>query len=354
MTGCVTEKSTSVVDLTPLSYQIGSLSTVNSELTVANERLKAANEALDAENARLLSMLRADVDAGLSANSDGWLPFERYVWGHQLALLPDIVPDKATAGRWDEASTLYAAGGESAMHGVINTLNADAKKTNETLGQLLSQTEQLTKERDAANEAATAALERVQKAEQSLAAAVEQARQDKANEIRAEQVAFCNRWGGFAALAALAAGISAYWLGTIGLVLFGGLGLSSLILFGAARFLSSPWFGWTAGAVVIGGVIAAIVLVWRKQREAEEADNVKLIADRYAEFGKDVVPLIDNIYEDKTPLQVWLKNHPQGTESDYIDERLLTALGDNMSAGAKSTVHEIRASIALEKSGDVE
>ena len=334
LVGCQTEQPAQTVDIAPLSTQIGNLSDANADLKVANERLKAANNALTAENARLLAMLRADAEAGQSANLKGWLPFEKYVWGHQIALLPDIVPDKTTADRWNEASTLYAEGGESAMQGVLNTLNADAKKTNETLGQLLSQTKQLTKERDAANEAATAALARVHEAEEDLSAAVEKARQDEAQAIRLEQVKFCNRWGGFAALAALAAGISAYWLGTIGLVLFGGLGLSSLILFGAARFLSSPWFGWTAGAVVIGAVIASIVLVLRKQRQADDAAKLGMAV-------KPIISALDTAY-DAADIE----------HQAWMDAQIFEVLG-KQGAEYSAAIHEIKASIALEKSGDV-
>ena len=346
LAACQTDKPAPVIDVAPLSSQIGALAQANADLRAANERLTQANVALQTENERLKSQLRSDADAGLAANEKGWLPFEGYVWRQQIARLPSVQPDASTVSKWTEASGLYAAGGESAMQGVINTLNADAKKTNETLGQLLSQTEQLTKERDAANEAATAALARVQKAEEDLSAAVEKARQDEAQAIRMEQVRFCNRWGGFAALAALAAGISAYWLGTIGLVLFGGMGLSSMILFGAARFLSSPWFGWTAGAVVIVGVIAAIVLVWRKQRKAS-------MADRYASFGVAVVPELDRIYENKSSMKDWLTQHPDATQSDFIELEVFDILSKKMDASTKAVVDEIRASIKLEASDSI-
>ena len=329
LAACQTDKPAPVIDVAPLSSQIGALAQANADLRAANERLTQANVALQTENERLKSQLRSDADAGLAANEKGWLPFEGYVWRQQIARLPSVQPDASTVSKWTEAAGLYAAGGESAMQGVINTLNADAKKTNETLGTLREQVDAMTMERDAANEAATAALARVQKAEEDLSAAVEKARQDEAQAIRMEQVRFCNRWGGFAALAALAAGISAYWLGTIGLVLFGGMGLSSMILFGAARFLSSPWFGWTAGAVVIVGVIAAIVLVWRKQEQAKASAKLGMAV-------KPIITVLDEAY-DKADIE----------HQAWMDTQIFEVLG-KQGAQYSAAIHEIKASIALE------
>ena len=291
MAGCQTTPPAPTVDLAPLSTQIGNLSSANSDLAAANARLKAANEALAAENARLLAMLRADADAGRAANAKGWVPFERYVWGHQIALLPGIVPDKATSDRWSEASNLYAAGGESAMQGVIDTLNADAAKTNETLGTLREQVDALTKERDTANEATKRALEAVHDAEEALAAAVEQARQDEARKIRDAQSAWANRWGCYAAIGAILALIGIYWLGEGAVVACVGLGVSSVLLFGYARLLNWPYYGWVVGGVVAIGVVAGIVYLRRISLHKKTAKTVTPFA----------VTLVDIINEaDKT------------------------------------------------------
>ena len=334
LAGCQTEQPVQTVDIAPLSTQIGNLSDANADLKVVNERLKAANDALTAKNERLLAMLRADVDMGIVANKQGRTRMVGFTLDHQFTLLSDIVPDAQTAELWKLSDDAEKSGNESALQGVIDKLHLAANQTHDELGSLRTQVDAMTKERDAANEAATSALARVQKAEEDLSAAVEKARQDEAQAIRLEQVRFCNRWGGFAALAALAAGISAYWLGTIGLVLFGGLGLSSLILFGAARFLSSPWFGWTAGAVVIGAVIASIVLVLRKQRQAEDA----------AKLGMAVKPIISalDVAYDSADIE----------HQAWMDAQIFEVLG-KQGAEYSAAIHEIKASIALEKSGDV-
>ena len=367
LAGCQTEQPAPVVDLAPLSTQIGNLSSANSDLAAANARLKAANEALAAENARLLAMLRADADAGRAANAKGWVPFERYVWGHQIALLPGIVPDKATSDRWSEASNLYAAGGESAMQGVIDTLNADAAKTNETLGTLREQVDALTKERDTANEATKRALERVQEAEQSLAAAVEQTRRDEAARIAREtrewQIHAANWAGGGLFVAALGLAAAA-WFIPVSKKMFGEGAIVAMALcvgcFAFARLLGNPLFLPVAcGVYGIGflGFLAWKVRSGIREREAEESAKAAVEkADRYTAWGASVVPAIDDIYEDKSVLTAWIANwkslHPgmEPTQSDYIEARLFDPLSASQDANIKRVVDEIRSSVKLAKS----
>jgi hypothetical protein len=338
LAGCHTTQP--IVDIAPLSTQIDKLSTVNSELTVANERLKAANDALTAENARLLSMIRADADAGQSANLKGWLPFEKYVWGHQIALLPDIVPDKTTADRWSEASTLYAAGGESAMQGVINTLNADAKKTNETLGTLREQVADLAKERDAANEAATAALERVHKAEAALASAVEQAVQNENKrvmaEVRASQVEFWNRCGYGLGIAALGLAAGAFFSPMAKKKLAEGSVLSAVLSaasFASARFFASKWFVWVMG---IAGAVAGGALLFHKLKTSHEASETAKKKLVYQKFGEAVVPVMDDAYDNAS-----------AEDKAILDAKIFDQLSAVEDAQVKALVDEIRASIKL-------
>ena len=358
LVGCQTEQPSQTVDIAPLSTQIGNLSDANADLKVANERLKAANDALTAENARLLSMLRADADAGQAANLKGWLPFERYVWGHQLALLPDIVPDKTTADRWNEASTLYAEGGESAMQGVINTLNADAKKTNETLGTLREQVDAITKERDAANEAATAALAKVKKAERALAAAVDKALQDEAAEIakqtREWQIHFANWAGCGLFVAALGLAAAAWFLSAAS----GKLGEGAIIAFALcvgcfafARFLGNAWFMPIAGGLY--GVAFAGWIAWKIRTGIKEREAAKTATDN-ALVTANLVPALDDYYDNQASPEA---------KADMAEKLFpsLESLGGAYDAAVKRlkasqcdiTVSEIKASIALEKSGDV-
>jgi outer membrane murein-binding lipoprotein Lpp len=299
LAGCQTDQPATTVDLAPLSTQIGNLSSANTDLAAANARLSAANEALASENARLLSMLRADADAGRSANVKGWLPFERYVWEHQIALLPGLVPDKATADRWNEASTLYAAGGESAMQGIITSLQVDATAQAAKLGELLSKTEQLTRERDAANEAAAAALARVQQAEQDLVNAVAKAKADKdaefAAKVKAWQVNAANWAGAGLGTLALAFAAGAFLLSAASKKL-GEAAIVSILLcigcFAFARFLGWPWF-----LPVVGGAYAVAGAVWaawkvrsgmREKAAVEEAAKAATFVP-YATMLVDVI-----------------------------------------------------------------
>ena len=367
LAGCQTQQPAPVVDIAPLSTQIGNLSSANADLAAANARLKAANDALAAENARLLAMLRADADAGQAANARGWLPFERYVWGHQIALLPGIVPDKATADRWGEASSLYAAGGESAMQGVIGLLNADAAKTNETLGSIREQVDALTKERDAANEAAKQALAMVEEARDALTAAVAKAKADKDKEfaakVKAWQVGAANWAGAGLFVAALGLAAAAWFLTVASKKLGEGAVVAFALCIGCfafARFLGNAWFMPIAGGLYGAGF--AGWGAWKVRsgiREREAAESAKAAvekADRYTTWGASVVPAIDDIYEDKSVLTAWIANwkslHPgtEPTQSDYIEARLFDPLSASQDANIKRVVDEIRSSVKLAKS----
>lgn len=293
LAGCQTDQpSIQPVDLSPLSTQIGTLASANSDLRSANEKLQAANAALSAENEHLKAMLRADADAGLAANSKGWLPFERYVWNHQIMLLP-VAPDAQTVDKWGEASTIYSAGGESAMQRVIDGLNADAKTTNAMIGELSQRIEQLTKERGAAQAVADAALKRARDATDAIAAAVADATAGERARLEAETRAWQAR--------------SANWLGgslgVFALVCIAGMiffpeaaklfrkagiiaGVGSVALLALARFLSSPWFdaAWkvTLAAGAAGGIAWGLLELRsaiKRAREAKKAGEVAMVAD---------------------------------------------------------------------------
>lgn len=346
LAGCETDKPQATIDLAPLSTQIGNLSDANADLRAANERLLAANGALKVENERLKAMLRADADAGLAANAKGWLPFEGAVWRHQLALLPGIQPDAATEGKWTEASGLYAAGGEAAMQGVIDGLNADAAKTNAELGKLKTATDQAISDRDAAQEAAKKAQEAVDAAKQELANAVAQARHDEARLLReaakAEQVTFWNRCGSGLGLLALALAAGAFFspvaktkLGE-GAAIAGGL---AVLCFGMSRFSASAWFGPTVGiALAVGG---GAFLFW-KLRAAHRAAETSAKAEKYQAFGEQIVPILDDAYDAATD-----------EEKAILDSKIFDKMSENETAEVKALVDQIRAAIKLEKSTEL-
>lgn len=296
--GCVTDDPSQTVDLTPLSAQIGNLSDANADLKVVNERLQAANAALLAENEHLKAMLRADADAGLEANGKGWLPFERYVWNHQIALLP-VTPDAETACEWDKASTLYETGGETAMQQIINGLNADAKTTNAKLGELSQNIEQLTKERDAAQKAVTAAEAKVKQLEADLANAIEEGKRQMLAQIRAQQVAYAN-WGAVVCMSlAFLLSMAALWATGVRVKLLCMAGVSvgwSLSLAGLARWMGMLWFEITIGVVWVGIFIAFLVwLIRHGQLQAaakKKAAEAGMVADK-------LVAAMDTYYDTK-------------------------------------------------------
>lgn len=301
LTGCNETVLTKPVDLAPLATQMGNLADANADLRAANERLAQENADLRAENERLKAMLRADADAGLAANEKGWLLFEGHVWRHQLTLLPGVEPDAVTAAKWMEASGLYAAGGEAAMQGVIDSLHSDATEQATKLGELSTRVADLTKERDAAQKAADEAMQRAQKAEQDIAAAVANAVADEdariAAETRAWQVRMAN-WAG-AGLGALAAGCiaGAFFISAASKKLGEAAAIALALCVGFlafARLLSHPWFLPVAvGSYVIAGAAWAAWKIRTGIREREEAkvarDNAKIVAD--------LVPMLDDYYD---------------------------------------------------------
>lgn len=333
--GCTTTKPVKQFDISPLSAQINKLSEANSDLREANERLTVANFQLSEANDDLKAMLRADAEAGLAANANGWLPFERYVWQHQLTLLPGP-PDEVTSSKWAEAAGPYASDGEAAMQGIVSDLHASAEKQSFKLDKLSSTIEQLAHERDAAQEAASLAQMAVLDANDSMASAIEQARQASLQDVRNAQVAWANRFGGYAAIGALLAGIGIYWLGEGAVIAFLGLGASSVLLFGYARFLGWPYYGWAVGGI---SAIIAILAIFYLMRIA----SMKSKASRYGTFGKVIVPALDDIYEDKSKMADWLISRPEATQSDFIESRLFDKLSNTMDSDTKAVVDEIRA-----------
>ena len=299
LSGCFeTVQPTPAVDLAPLSTQIGNLSSANSDLKVANERLQAANAALKAENEHLKAMLRADADAGLAANGKGWIPFEKYVWNHQITLLT-VKPDVSTTDKWNEASTLYATGGEAAMQQVINGLNADAKTTNAKLGELSQNIEQLTKERDAAQKAATLAQKAVDTAQADLATAIEKGRQEAAQAIKAKQVALATSGGVGCMGLAILVSAAAFFAPTARLRLIGLAAFFiawSLSLFGLASWLGNPWF--ERGIVIAWGAGIVAFIVWLIRHGAAQAEAKKKAAE-VGMVADKLVSAMDIYYDTK-------------------------------------------------------
>jgi hypothetical protein len=346
------------VDIAPLSTQIDKLSTVNSELTVANERLQEANDGLTKENAHLLSQLRADIDVGIFANKEGRSRMVGFTLDHQSTLLTGIVADPKTAEWWQQVDDAEKAGNESALMGVIHTLHDDANKTHGTIGQLLSKTEQLTKERDAANEAATAALARVQKAEEDLADAVEQARQDEADRIAKEtrewQIHAANWTGGGLFVAALGLAAAAWFITGASKKLGEGAIIAFALCVGCfafARFLGNAWF--MPIACGLYGVGFAGWIAWKIRTGIKEREAAKTATDN-ALVTANLVPALDDYYDNQASPEA---------KADMAKKLFpaLESLGGAYDAAVKrlkaaqcdTTLSEIKASIALEKSGDV-
>ena len=344
LSACQTDKPAPVIDVAPLSSQIGALAQANADLRAANERLIAANVALQTENERLKSQLRSDADAGLAANEKGWLPFEGYVWRQQIARLPSVQPDASTVSKWTEAAGLYADGGESAMQGVIADLKTDATTQAKKLGELDASIKQLTKERDAAQEAAELAQKAVQDAEDALTAAVEKARQDEAARIAREtrewQIHAANWIGGGLFVAALGLAACCFLLPVASTIFkksafVAGIGCAAC--FALARFLSSPWFDYawkiTAGTLVVAGIAWA---AWEirsaiRRREAEK------VADDNELTVKPIISTLDTAYDEADiEHQAWM------------DAQIFEVLG-KQGPQYSAAIHEIKASIALDK-----
>lgn len=303
LAGCVTSDPppATPVDIGPLSTQIGSLAQANSDLRVANERAALANEALRSENERLKAMLRADSDAGISANAKGWLPFERHVWRHQLDLLPGVQPDASTAAKWTEAAGLYAAGGSSAMQGVIDSLHSDAAVQASKIGELLSKTEQLERERDEAQGVAMLAQKAVEDAKAALAAAIKQARQDEADKLRRAAIEFRVKVANLAG--ATAGGLSLVCVAALffvpalrGKLLRGAAAgaVASILAFSFAEWSTLSWF-----LPVFAGIICVILASWGgwEFRLSLKSEAEKAKADRDGLVASVLVQKLNDFYD---------------------------------------------------------
>ena len=342
LAGCQS-KPAPAIDIAPLSAQIGHVTEANSELQVANERLKVANSALLSENERLKAVLRADADAGLAANSKGWLPFEKYVWGHQIVLLP-VTPDADTTAKWSEASMLYKKGGESAMMGVVNTLTQQAGALNSELGKLKQSVETAQAERDVAQAKADEAFQKAKDATATLAAAVAKAKADEASKLaadtRAWQVKVVSWTGGGLFVVAIALAACCFLL-PVAVSMFKKAaviaGIGCVACFAMARFLSSPWFDYawkiTAGTLIIAGLGWA---AWEIRQAIKRSKAEKLAATNEMAV-KPIIATLDTAYD-----------AADAEHQAWMDSQIFEALGKH-GAQYSAAIHEIKASIALEK-----
>jgi regulator of replication initiation timing len=267
LAACQTDQPPVIVDIAPLSSQIGNLAQSNSDLRAANERLTQANVALQEENERLKAIVRSDARAGKRANEVGKVRFEAFVWDHLIKLLPGA-EDEETTQRWKEAWEAFIAGNESSLQGIISDLSNRADASNVVIGKLQKEVEQLSEERDLAREAAKTAQEAVNKAKVDLAYAVKKAVQSErvrlAAETRAWQVHVANVTGSV---------LLTFALGLVAVTLFlpvakkkfkEGAGVAFALCIGCfalARFLGSSWFWPVAGSLY--GITGAAWLAWK-------------------------------------------------------------------------------------------
>lgn len=342
--GCQTTQPVAV-DIAPLSAQIERLTEANLKLDRLNHDLDLANGRLAEANERLLAQIRADAEAGQAANSKGWLPFERYVWGQQILRLPDIVADAPTEARWDEAATLYQAGGESAMQSVIADLQGDAAETNQTLGELRQSVESLTAQRDAANEAASQATFELERVREETASLVEQARISERDALQRQAREFrlkVANWAGTAAGAVSLACIAGLFFlpASKGKLLRGAVAGAavSVLAFAFAEWSASPWFLWVAG-----GLALALVAGWAAW-EIRQDVRAEAVRNRIAALemtAPKIIETLDDVYDEAdAEHQAWL--------DAQVFERLAKS-GEPY----RAAVHEIKASIKLEKSADL-
>jgi hypothetical protein len=186
------------------------------------------------------------------------------------------------------------------MLGVVNTLTQQAGVLNSELGKLKQSVETAQAERAVAQANADKALQKAKDATANLAKAVKDAEQTEhdrlVKEAKQEQVAQVTRLGGYAAIGALLAAVAIYWVGEGAIVASLALAVSSMILFGYARFLDWKYYGWCVGLVVAVGVAGLVVYLVRLSRNKEKAVAaeaiVKAIDEAYDECdtaGKEVI-----------------------------------------------------------------
>lgn len=302
LSGCQTDAPSPVIDMAPLSDQIGNLAQANADLRAANERLQAANAVLQAENDHLKAVLRADTDAGTAANAQGALRFEGFVWKHQATLLP-YAPDKKTADDWNQAWSYFSSGNESALQGVIGKLQTDAGTLNTELGSAREALRKATEERDAAQQALDSAVKRAQEAERALVDSVARAKADEAARIAAEtrawQVHAANWTGAICGVIALGCIAGAVFLpAAIGKFGRGAAvaGVLCALSFGFARFISSPLLDTIAKWTGIGLAVALVAWVaWEIDSAIKRRSDDKKAGER-ALVSDTVVAVLDDYY----------------------------------------------------------
>ena len=111
-----------------------------------------------------------------------------------------------------------------------------------------------------------------------------------------------------------------------------------MVCFGFARFLGSPWFDvvWkaTAGILAVGGVAWA---AWEIRSAIRRREAEKVAADNELTV-KPIISTLDTVYDEADiEHQAWM------------DAQIFEVLG-KQGAEYSAAIHEIKASIALEKS----
>ena len=318
-----------------------------SGLTAAIEHGQAASEVEQAARAEEAKAREAyeeaarDLSAKLKANlvsADEALGDGRLALGHgevRIAdsRLTDVTPDPSEMFAAEERRRLDAEAKLEQLEQNIASAIGAAQSESARVARLERDAELAIGEAEKARTEALKAQSELASAASDLASKVDSAIERERSRVRYEQVAKANRIGGFAAVLALAAGVSIPWTKKLGVVIAGCLALGSAGMFAYARFLSHPAFGWVTGSVVAIGVVVGIRHVWRITEKLQRADKTEMVS-------QTVIDTLDVAY-DNADIE----------HQSWMDSQIFEELAKHGPV-YRAAVHEIKASIKLSGSLD--
>ena len=332
---------------------------------------KPANDAQSSVNAAAqdrLSKLRANVDAIVSAPNIEASPVAQNEGIVAQGRLSDVTPDPVEVAAAAERRALVESGRAAEARANAEVAAGQGRDDAVRIAELQATATSERARADAAVAAYAAQAEKNrienQKAIDAALAKAKQAIYDRDNAVLKDQIAWCNRIG-FSALGIAVALLAGAWFfggGLLGLkklgpvvALVGFVGVAALWL---ARILGNPWFMPVLTLLILGVLTWIAVWMVRHYRQKDLAAEVQARTAKLAAVAKDVVPVLDAVYENgretvdqlaervKAKVKA-LRADGVATTQDVLDELVFDPISSKMDATTKATVKEIRAIPAI-------
>jgi hypothetical protein len=293
--GChLNQPVASSVDTSAMQAQMEAAIATANDATVSLEAHKQAQNLLDQAESLRLSKLKVNVTSASGAVDEGNTPVAQGELSIAKSRLVDVTPDPEEQIESARRAQLVAEGKTEQAKEAYGEAVVMASEKSAEIGRLEQKLSIATLDAEKAREEAQTALTKASDAQASVTAAIaDSVRQEHDRMVqlaKKDQISMMNHFGGYAAIGALIAGIGIYWLGEGAVVACAALFLSSMLLFGYARFLNWQYYGWVVGGIVSIGVVGGVIYLKRISDHKSKSKELKAALE-------PVVNAIDLAYE---------------------------------------------------------